>query len=82
MARFSPFSRGKKKDDRPEVKDDFIYDEPEEASSDIASDTPEEALRKLRGDAAVPDLSSPEDASASRAGAGSEEDFRDRLGDF
>ena len=82
MARFSPFSRGKKKDDRPEVKDDFIYDEPEEASSDIASDTPEEALRKLRGDAAVPDLSGPEDASAARAAAGSEEDFRDRLGDF
>ena len=66
MARFSPFSRGKKKDDRPEVKDDFIYDEPEEASSDIASDTPEEALRKLRGENARrtggPDLSGPKDA--------------------
>ncbi|MBQ3705815.1 MAG: rod shape-determining protein MreC [Clostridia bacterium] len=39
----------KKDDDRPLVKDDFIYNEPDEAPSPNVSDTPDEALRKLRG---------------------------------
>ena len=83
MARFRPLFRGKKEDSRPDVKDDFIYDEPAEVSSGIASDTPEEALRKLRGESAE-SLESPEAASAApeASPSGSKPDFRDRLGDF
>ena len=87
MARFRPLSRGKKEDDRPLVKDDFIYDEPAEPSTSIASDTPEEALRKLRGGAAPePEASaeaSPreagESAGAAQGADASAPDFRDRL---
>lgn len=56
MARF--FSRTKKEDPRPVVKDDFIYDEPADSASPVSSDTPEEALRKLRGDREIPDAAS------------------------
>ncbi len=96
MARFRPLSRGKKEDSRPEVRDDFIYDEPDAAPSGIASDTPEEALRKLRGrpaedDGAVAGRVADPDSDggfaktrASRTEAPEEDgpDFRDRLGDF
>ena len=78
MARFRPLSRHKKEDPRPDVKDDFIYDEPEDNASGASSDTPEEALRKLRGDKAPAD-----DGSSSDAEPLSDiRDFRDRLGDF
>ena len=55
MARFKWKKREEKKDPRPAVTDDFIYDEPRsDAASSVASDTPEDALRKLRGDPEVP----------------------------
>ena len=98
MARFRPLSRGKKEDPRPDVTDDFIYDEPavDPASAFSQSDTPEEALRKLRGsrpeEAGASSRRASSSASASEAGdasaasADSESaappDFRDRLGDF
>ena len=47
MARFKWKKREEKKDPRPAVTDDFIYDEPRsDAASSVASDTPEDALRK------------------------------------
>ena len=55
MARFKWKKREEKKDPRPAVTDDFIYDEPRsDAASSVASDTPEDALRKLRGDPEAP----------------------------
>ncbi len=48
MARF--LSRKEKKDSRPVVRDDFIYNEPEDSLSGSVSDTPEEALKKMLGD--------------------------------
>ena len=55
MPRFRLRPRENKKENRPAVTDDFIYDEPEPQSSSPASDTPEEALRKLRGGRAAED---------------------------
>ena len=48
MARFKwqHSSRNKPETTRPELTDDFIYNQPDAAP--VASDTPEEALRKLR----------------------------------
>ena len=40
---------GNKKDDRPVVVDDFIYDDPSaSANTETTSDTPEDAIRKLK----------------------------------
>ncbi len=52
MPRFKWPGREEKKDPRPDLLDDFIYDEPEDASPEdsSSSDTPEEALNKLRQD--------------------------------
>ena len=55
MPRFRLRPRENKKENRPAVTDDFIYDEPEPQSSSPTSDTPEEALRKLRGGRAAED---------------------------
>ena len=93
MARFRPLKK-KKENDRPLMKDDFIYDEPVDTGAEAASDTPEEALRKLRKQQGleerepedfakvsegVRDSSYPENDSAEREPVS---DFRDRLGDF
>ncbi|MBQ9210089.1 MAG: rod shape-determining protein MreC [Clostridia bacterium] len=83
MAKFRPLSRGKKEDPRPEMTDDFIYDEPADAASDLASDTPEEALRKLRGpEAEIPDLKPTEAPEKTDADSSPQPDFRDKLGNF
>lgn len=94
MARFK--SRKGGKDDRPLVKDDFIYDEPEEKDNEVSSDTPEEAIRKFRSrnsrnqKEAHDDLAESFSYSAEKEHTDAEDispqtekpDFRDRLGDF
>jgi len=94
MARFK--SRKGGKDDRPLVKDDFIYDEPEEKDNEVSSDTPEEAIRKFRSrnsrnqEEAHDDLAESFSYSAEKEHTDAEDispqtekpDFRDRLGDF
>ncbi len=54
--------RGKtKKDIRPVVVDDYIYNDPEDSVSadSVSSDTPDEAIRKLRGRSAEDSSESP-----------------------
>ncbi len=90
MARFRP--KKEKEDSRPLVKNDFIYDEPQESAPSSASETPEEALREfLAGQAektgkhsrrqADDGAFTPADSQAP-AEPESPADFRDRLADF
>lgn len=93
MPRFRTIKR--LEDNRPLVKDDFIYDEPGDETSGTVSDTPEEALRKMRGERnpsfgdgprSVPErISSRRTETAETAEEDSSAetgDFRDRLGNF
>lgn len=85
MPRFRLRPRENKKENRPAVTDDFIYDEPEAESSSAASDTPEEALRKLRGNGSAEedalDVSegAPDGKDPGSASGKSIRDFRNRV---
>ncbi len=68
MARFKWGRKDSKESSRPVVKDDFIYDDPDEKApagtdSSASSDTPEDALRKLKKESAdrSEDISSAEE---------------------